>query len=129
VPALFIPQEKIADDQAGRVDALVAAGAALRAGLGDPAALRAGVAALLDPARAAALRAAGQAKVPRSRAREAALALLDLLLPPSVLRRAEAAVDDELLAAAQGEGVDLGALCDLAERLHVPRRPIDRAAL
>lgn len=129
VPALFVPQEKIADDQAARVDALVAAHAALRADLGDEAALRAGLRALRDPAHAAALRAAAQARVPRSRAREAALALLDLLLPQSVLRQAEAAVDDDLLRAAQAEEVPLEALCDLAAALHGPRRDIDRAAL
>ena len=129
VPTVFVPQTKIADDQAARVDALVRAGAARVARLDDAAGLQAAIAAVLEPATAAALRAAGPAHVPDNHARDAALELLGLLLPAALLRQAREVVDDAALAELRGLDVDLGVAVDLACALQGARGPGERAEL
>lgn len=129
VPTVFVPQTKIADDQVARVDALVRAGAARVASLDDPAGLQAAIAAVLEPETAAALRAAGRAYVPDNHARDAAIELLALSLPRTLLRHAREVVDDAALAELGGLGVELAAAVDLACALHVGRDAVDRGAL
>ncbi|HEY0136706.1 MAG TPA: hypothetical protein VGB85_21635, partial [Nannocystis sp.] len=128
-PTVFVPQTKIADDQAARVQALVGAGAARVASLGDPAGLRAAIAAVLDPEVAAGLRAAGMAHVPHNHARDAALELLGLVLPAALLRQAREVVDDAALAEVGALGVELGVAVDVACALHIGRAAVDRATL
>ncbi len=129
VPTVFVPQTKIADDQAARVQALVRAGAARVASLDDPAGLRAALHAVLEPDTAAALRAAGLAHVPDNHARDAALELLGLVLPAALLRQAREVVDDAALTELRALGVELGVAVDLACALHVGRSAVDRATL
>lgn len=129
VPTVFVPQDKVADDQAARVDALVRAGAARVASLADPVGLRAAVGAVLGPDTAAALRAAGMAQVPENHARDAALELLGLLLPAALLRQAREVVDDAALTGLRALGVELGVAVDLACALRVGRAASDRATL
>lgn len=129
VPTVFVPQDKVADDQAARVDALVRAGAARVASLEDPVGLRAAVHAVLGPDTAAALRAAGTAQVPENHARDAALELLGLLLPAALLRQAREVVDDAALTGLRALGVELGVAVDLACALRVGRAASDRATL
>lgn len=79
VPTVFLPQPRIADDQAARVDRAVAAGAARRARrLADVPAL------LEDPGSAEAARAL----VPTNGARAAAREILSLVAPPDDVQRA-----------------------------------------
>ncbi len=93
VPAVFLPQPKIADDQEGRARRAVAAGAAQICPL-DAAAIRASVEALLaDPGASDAARRL----VPRSGARHAAQELLRLVLPEADVDRAAEALDDAVL--------------------------------
>ncbi|MEW5848332.1 MAG: glycosyltransferase [Myxococcota bacterium] len=127
VPTVLMPQEKIADDQEGRVDALVAAGAALRVNENDDDALRAAMATLQDPAKARALSQAARKLVPTNHARDAAAQLLELVLPPSVVRHAVRVVDEELLVRCGATGVALGELVDVA--LALAGDDVDRAAL
>ncbi len=129
VPTAFFAQTKIADDQYGRVAAMVGAGAALDLRAVEPSTLAATVAALRDPSTAAGLREAGLRRVPRNHARDAAAELLELVLPTSVVRQAAAIVDDQLLAEAQALGVELGHLVDAAVGLLGNPRTVDRAAL
>jgi UDP-N-acetylglucosamine--N-acetylmuramyl-(pentapeptide) pyrophosphoryl-undecaprenol N-acetylglucosamine transferase len=129
VPTVFLPQTKIADDQAARVEALVRAGAARVASLDDPVGLRAAISAVLEPGTAALLRAAGMAHVPENHARDAAIELLGLVLPTALLRQAREVVDDAALTELRALGVELGVAVDLACTLHIGRATVDRAAL
>lgn len=131
VPTVFVPQTKIADDQAARVDALVRAGAARVARLDDPAGLRAELLAVLAEPAASTLRAAGPTVVPENHARDAALEILGLALPASLLRHARETLDETLLHDLhdlQGMGLELPTLVDVACALHGARE-VDRSAL
>jgi predicted glycosyltransferase len=99
VPALFVPQEKIADDQDLRARRAVDAGAAALLDLEDPKAIRAAIDRHRDPAVRAAASDAARSLVPRSHARDAAAELLRLVLPGHEVDAAEDLVTDELLAA------------------------------
>ncbi len=129
VPTVFVPQDKIADDQAARVNALVRAGAARVASLDDPIGLQAAIAAVLQPDIAAALRAAAMVHVPENHARDAALELLGLVLPAPLLRQAREVVDDAALGELRGLGVELGLAVDLACALRIGRAASDRSTL
>lgn len=140
VPVVFLPQEKIADDQAARVDALVARGAAVRARLEDEASIFEAVRCVLDDERAAALRAAAMKTVPRNHARDAAAAALSLVLPPAEVANALAELSDDVLRGCRspqaleelaGLAASLGAELPLALRLceQAGERGISRAAL
>ncbi|MBL9104787.1 MAG: hypothetical protein JNL82_27835 [Myxococcales bacterium] len=127
VPTVFVPQDKIADDQAARVANLVQAGAARVADLHDVESLRVAVAAVLaDPEP---LRRAGAALVPGNHARDAALEVLGLVLPPAVLRHARDELDDASLADTHTREIPLPTLVDVACALHAPRGDVDRATL
>ena len=84
---------------------------------------------MLEPATAAALRAAGMAHVPANHARDAAIELLGLVLPAALLRQAREVVDDAALTELRALDVELGVAVDLACALHVGRVALDRAAL
>lgn len=129
VPTVFVPQTKIADDQAARVEALVRAGAARVASLGDLAGLRAAVAEVLSEPHATTLRAAGPALVPENHARDAALEILSLALPAAALRHARESLDDSLFADLEALALPLPTLVDVACALHTPRGEVDRSAL
>lgn len=135
VPALFLPQDKVADEQDVRAERAVAAGAArlLPAPSGDAdadrAAIRAAVDALRDPEERAALSAAARALVPRNHAREAAAELLRLALPPAAVEAAEEAIDDALLAEARQSGLELDTFFEVMEVLDPrPREELDAEA-
>ncbi len=120
VPTIFVPQDKIADDQDGRVDAYVARGAALRAALSADSLSRA--VERLAKADLSAMSAAARAAVPDNHARDAAAEILQLCLPAAVLEQAREELNDETLAVAQGHDIVLGDLVDLAVALD-PRAP------
>jgi predicted glycosyltransferase len=128
VPTVFLPQGKVADDQEGRVQALVDAGAALVAHADQPEGLREALAGLRDPSRAAALREAARRSVPGNHARDAAEQVLSLVLPAGVLRHAVEAVDDALLARVDALGATLPEVVEAAVAL-VGDDTADRAAL
>ncbi|MCC6214201.1 MAG: UDP-glucosyltransferase [Polyangiaceae bacterium] len=118
VPTVFVPQPKIADDQAARALRAVRAGAARVVEDGAPAAeLAAAARALLEPAAAHAASLAARALVPRSCARVAAAELLRLCLPAPEVDRAEAAVTDALLGRAGALGVPEELLVELMHAL------------
>ena len=119
VPAVFLPQPKIADEQDARAARAVRAGAAV---VVDPRrdprsrslergasaeAIRAAVACFRDPDARAAAEAAARALVPENHARQAARELLRLVLGASELEAAAAAVDDRLLERAARLGLGL----------------------
>jgi len=112
VPSLFLPQDKVADDQSGRAARAAEAGAGqLLASIEE---LPAAVAAWREPTRRAAASTAARGLVPKNHARELAAELLRLVLPASAVASAEDAVDDDLLAAA---GDDLELYLDVVEAL------------
>jgi UDP-N-acetylglucosamine--N-acetylmuramyl-(pentapeptide) pyrophosphoryl-undecaprenol N-acetylglucosamine transferase len=102
VPAIFLPQEKIADEQRARAERAAKAGAAvvLEAPI-DAAAIRAAVDALRDPTVRAQASQAARDLVPQNYARAAAAEALRLVLPGWEVDAAEEAVTDDLLAAAR----------------------------
>lgn len=117
VPALFVPQEKIADEQDRRAARAVDAGAGRFVDLRDAAAIRAAVDALRDPVARADASAAARALVPASHARDAAAELLRLILPPHEVEAAEDVVSDEVLARVGSDGLErfLGLLRAIGE--------------
>lgn len=99
VPTVFLPQPRLADDQAGRVDRVVAAGAGRRARTLDE------VPALLeDPGSAEAARAL----IPRNGASEVAAGALSLVLPAEDLAWARASFRPELLGVIARHGLSAG---------------------
>lgn len=107
VPTVFLPQPRIADDQAERVDRAVAAGAGRRAArLEDVPAL------LEDPGDPAAARA----MVPDGGARAAARAVLSQVLDPADVAAADALLTPSLLALLRQAGGD-----DLASGIELLR--------
>jgi hypothetical protein len=124
VPAVFLPQDKVADEQHARAERAVRAGAAVLAQGDAGPATQASVAAIReavgrwrdDDARAAAS-AAARALVPKNHARDLAADLLRLVLPAAQVDAAEEAVDDGLLGAAHELGLQLDPFLELARCL------------
>lgn len=126
VPTVFVPQDKVADDQGARAALLAQQGAARLAAVGDGS-IGAAVGVLLDDdtlRRATSMAARGFC--PQNHARAAALEVLALVMPKSLLRQARGVVDDTLLALCAARGISLGAVVDVAVAL-APEG--DRAAL
>lgn len=107
VPTVFVPQDKVADEQELRAARSVEVGAALmlRRPLTESAVCEA-VNAFRDPDRARVASERGRALVPSNGARRAARALCQLVLPASELDAAEAAMSDGLIALARRTNVD-----------------------
>lgn len=78
VPSVFVPFERGLDDQAARAHTLDAAGAGVAVPALDASSLTAAVRAVLDPRRAASIRAAGAKLVPHNGALAAAQAIAEL---------------------------------------------------
>lgn len=119
VPCVFLPQEKIADEQAVRAQRAVRAGAAVVAESGGslPNALADAVARFEDPAAREAASRAARALVPQNHARAAAAELLRLVLPSSAVEAAEEAVGDRLLVAARALGAETEPFVELMRML------------
>jgi hypothetical protein len=129
VPTLFLPQEKVADDQHQRVSSLVEKGAALTANPDDVGALDAALSILLSTEAGARMSAASRKAVPTNHARDAAEQVLSLALPPSLVRHArELATDDRFNALASLQ-VTLQDAVDLAVALHGEETSVDRGSL
>lgn len=131
VPTVFVPQDKVADDQGARARGFVDAAAARSVRLEDAGALEAAVHELLaDDAARTAMGAHARALCPDNHARDAALEVLALVMPKSVLRQASAVLTDALLrqcaARSDAAGFSLGDVVDVA--LALTPEP-DRAAL
>jgi predicted glycosyltransferase len=123
VPAVFLPQEKVADEQDRRAAAAVAAGAAVMVeGAGERAGLEAAIARFVDAGQRERASERARALVPRNHARDAAAEVLELVLPAHEVAAAEAAVSDTLLAAARGLGVAVEGFFELVHAL-VPSVP------
>ena len=117
VPAIFLPQDKVADEQERRAARAVRAGAALLLHERTSAALVAAVDGFRDPVARAAAAHAARALVPTNHARELAAELLRLVLPAAEVAAAEDAVDDELLLAARDLGLELEPFFELGRAL------------
>lgn len=112
VPVLCVPQEKIADDQLARARRYAERGALV---VSASATVGHDLRALLDDdARRTALGGAGRAVMPMNHARDAALAVLATLWPPSLVTAAERLVRDDVVAAVAALGDDLGDVFELA---------------
>lgn len=129
VPTALFAQQKVADDQAARARGFVAAGAALPLTALTAEAVRSVVAQLRDPQTTERLSHNARQAVPDNGARRAAAALLELVLPRSVVRHAVEAVDDVVLAGARSASVAFEDLVDVAVALTGSRGGVDRAAL
>jgi predicted glycosyltransferase len=107
VPSIFLPQEKIADEQAKRADRAVRAGAAkvVDASLPLADAIASALAGWDDAGALAAAAAAARTVVPDNHARDAALEMLRLVLPSHAVDAAEEALDDALLASTSELGL------------------------
>ncbi len=115
VPAAFLPQTKLADDQAARAELAVLRGAGAMLGPGcDAAEIRATIHELLDRPGA---RDAARGIIPENSARGAAAELLRLLYPPASVDRVEGMLDDERLGLLAGSGVRELDVLGLAHRL------------
>lgn len=103
LPCVFLPQEKIADDQFARADRAVQAGAAVRATLGS---LPEAVGTFRDASRRRAASQAAASLAPANAARVAAAEILKLALPSADVDAAEEAIDEGVLLASRE--LDLG---------------------
>lgn len=122
VPTLFLPQEKIADEQDRRAARACQAGAAFRlpgATGGDElaSALRPILAELRAPDGRERARAAARSLAPTNHARDAAAELLRLLVPGHRVDRACEAVQDELLIALRADAVQFEQVVELMHAL------------
>lgn len=117
VPAVFLPQEKVADEQDRRARAAVEAGAALSVDGGNDASLDEAVRHFLDAGNRERASARARALVPRNNARDAAAEVLELVLPPHEVEAAQEAVTDDLLALALSSGAPVDGLFDLVHSL------------
>lgn len=126
VPAVFLPQDKRADDQHARAAKAERAGAGvvLPDGFTDDE-LAAATARLADDPDAS---ARARALVPRNHARELAAELLRLVLPAHEVDEAEAVVDDALLASARALATTDTTLIALARSLEHGARRRERDA-
>jgi UDP-N-acetylglucosamine--N-acetylmuramyl-(pentapeptide) pyrophosphoryl-undecaprenol N-acetylglucosamine transferase len=105
VPAVFVPQEKVADEQAARAQRFVDAGAAVS--IQRPlhaAAVRLAVEPFRDAETRRRMADAARSLGDDNGARDAAKALLSLVLPLSVVDAAARAVDDAVLESAHRTG-------------------------
>lgn len=126
VPSVFLPLDKVADDQALRARTAEEAGAAIAlSDASDADALRAAVRRLLEPEAHANASHAARALVPRSHARDAAAELLRLVLSPSAVDAAEDAIGDGVLRAAVD--LEMGE-APLVELMHALSPPNDGAS-
>jgi predicted glycosyltransferase len=122
VPTIFLPQEKIADEQDKRADLAEQRGAAihLRTPIEAPEfahTLQVAIDAFLDDSRREKAAQAATAVVPSNHAREAAQKLLALLIPQAQVQAAADAVDDQLLCELAQEDVALSEVCEIAQAL------------
>lgn len=101
VPCVFLPQDKLADDQRARAERAVAAGAATMLGADDDP--RDAVLAILAKENAA---AGARSLVPENGARVAAAELLRLVVPAGEIDRVEATLDDDVFAYVKDREVD-----------------------
>lgn len=117
LPAIFLPQPKIADEQDLRARRSVEAGAASVLSALTPPALQDAMEPYLDPERR--LEAGQRARdlAPRNHARDMAAALLKLVLPPRKVDAAEDALTDSLLERAARRNLELDDLARLAHLL------------
>ena len=112
VPTLVIPQTKIADDQHARAQRYADRGA-LR--LTSRAAVAVELRSLLaDADQRAQLSARARQAMPKNHARDAAREILSLVLPPSMLKAADAALTDDFVLAVRDSGETIGDVVDLA---------------
>lgn len=106
VPAIFLPQDKVADEQDARAERAAAAGAARILPAGPLSEILPGlVNAWRDPAAREQAAAAARSIMPRNGARVAAAELLRLLLPDAQVDAAEALIGDAILRAAVERGL------------------------
>jgi len=133
VPTLFLPQDKVADEQDRRAERACQAGAAFR--LGSPASsahdlageLRSLLVRLRDPAQRAVAQAAARGLCPRNHARDAAAELLRVVLPGHQVDSAVAAVNDELLVALRTDSVQFEQVVELMHALRPESAATGRA--
>jgi UDP-N-acetylglucosamine--N-acetylmuramyl-(pentapeptide) pyrophosphoryl-undecaprenol N-acetylglucosamine transferase len=115
VPTLLLPQDKIADDQHARAAAMAAAGAAeitTQAGICSSLSSL-----LLDHGRRAAMGEAGPGWVPHNHASDAAVAILELLLPARTLADARHELTDEVITAVESSDWSWTLVRDVAATL------------
>ncbi|MCE7869584.1 hypothetical protein DYH09_04300 [bacterium CPR1] len=128
LPAVFLPQPKIADQQAERARRAVEAGAGSLLAELTPAALQDALEPYLDPEHRQRASLAARGLVPRNHARDMAAALLKLVLPPRRVDAAEDALTDSLLQRATRRGLELDDVARLVHALGEPEAKLARPA-
>lgn len=128
VPTIFLPQEKIADEQDKRADLAEERGAAihLRQPMDSPGFVRSlerAIDVFLDDAKRTLAATAATELVPYNHARDAAQRLLSLLIPTAQIESAAEAVDDVLIAELQQAEVSLEQVCEIAHALGPAQSP------
>jgi predicted glycosyltransferase len=112
VPIVCVPQDKVADDQLARARRYAERGALV---VSDVVGVGPALRQLLDdPARRAALAAAAAIVMPENHARDAALAVLQTVWPPSLVAATARLVTADVVARVQALNDDLGDVFDLA---------------
>ncbi|HRI51502.1 MAG TPA: glycosyltransferase [Pseudomonadota bacterium] len=122
VPTLFLPQEKVVDEQDRRAARACQAGAAFllpgsASDNGLASALRPILAELRDPVARERARTAARSLAPTNHARDAAAELLRLLVPGHRVDRACEAIHDELLIALRADSVQFEQVVELMHAL------------
>lgn len=132
VPTIVVPQEKIADDQQARAQRYADRGALLLTTLTALSSTLTSV--LTSQSARTALSTAAREVMPRGHAKDAALSILALLWPPSLIAAAAAVVDDAFVVAVERSDSDLAAVCSLAlalaghdDRAGLRRRDLEQA--
>ncbi len=128
LPAVFLPQPKIADQQAERARRAVEAGAGSLLAELTPAALQDALEPYLDPEHRQRASRAARSLVPRNHARDMAAALLKLVLPPRRVEAAEDALTDSLLQRATRRELELDQVARLVHALGEPEAKLARPA-
>ncbi len=122
VPTVFLPQEKIADEQSKRADLAELRGAAIH--LRDPIEsplfahkLKTAIDSFSDPEVRQKAQRAAMAIVPTNHARDAAQRVLSLLVPAQKVAAAAEAMDDLLLQRLAESGMSIEPVCEIAHAL------------
>lgn len=125
VPTVFLPQEKVADEQDVRARRAVERGAAVMLSPdASPESLREAIDAWRAPEARAAASDAARALMPENHARRAAAEILRVALGARAVETAERVVDDGLLARAASLSVSLDALFELMRELDAGDDPM-----
>jgi UDP-N-acetylglucosamine--N-acetylmuramyl-(pentapeptide) pyrophosphoryl-undecaprenol N-acetylglucosamine transferase len=127
VPCVFTPQPRSHDDQENRAQRCAEAGAGIVIEEVSAVSLTHALSQLLEPTNHERYCHAARSLVPKNSARDAAEAVLSLILPEDAVDDANALIDDSVCWAANKLGIDEGHLLDVAAHLWRHERTLGTA--